>query len=321
MFPICCPYVQKCSLSMREWPHLPICVSHMLKLGPYVDLFFAICYHMLDNIWATYNLVVFENTQHMGHIWAAYGPHMGCPYVAHMWPICFGRSSASGLCSTYRKMYVAGENMRQSKNSGCRHMIRMQKSVCLIVTFIRQSKQAHNQPAWCHQPLNNTTTQTSKLKNWAHAYLLCSCKNSLSSQDINRKDGKYKAKNKNRSIQHIERWLSWLSVDCVHRIIGCVWDTCSIMRHRPDTIKIPWLGNTHWDHTVSTYWWQGWHPHLQLLLWLRTEVECSAVRGANLETVVESGQQCTTENKLIRTYTYTSISKSAQATVHFTHSP
>ena len=95
MFPICCPYVQKCSLSMREWPHLPICVSHMLKLGPYVDLFFAICYHMLDNIWATYNLVVFENTQHMGHTWAAYGPHMGCPYVAHMWPICFGRSSGS----------------------------------------------------------------------------------------------------------------------------------------------------------------------------------------------------------------------------------
>ena len=68
----------------------------MLKLGPYVDLFFAICYHMLDNIWATYNLVVFENTLHMGHIWAAYGPHMGCPYVAHMWPICFGRSSTSG---------------------------------------------------------------------------------------------------------------------------------------------------------------------------------------------------------------------------------
>ena len=67
----------------------------MLKLGPYVDLFFAMCYHMLDNIWATYNLamVVFENTLHMGHIWAAYGPHMGCPYAAHMWPICFGRSS------------------------------------------------------------------------------------------------------------------------------------------------------------------------------------------------------------------------------------
>ena len=77
----------------------------------------------------------------------------------------------------------------------------------------------------------------------------------------------------------------------------------------------------HWHHPVSTYWWQGWHPRLQLLLWLRTEVECSAVRGANLETVVESGQQCTTENKLIRTYTYTSISKSAQATVRFTHSP
>ena len=69
----------------------------MLKLGPYVGLFFAICYHMLDNIWATYNLVVFENTLHMGHIWAAYGPHMGCPYVAHMWPICFGRSSVSIL--------------------------------------------------------------------------------------------------------------------------------------------------------------------------------------------------------------------------------
>ena len=93
-FPYAAPYVQKCSFSVREWPHLPICVSHMLKLGPYVDLFFAICYHMLDNIWATYNLVVFENNQHMGHIWAAYGPHMGCPYVAHMWPICFGRSSA-----------------------------------------------------------------------------------------------------------------------------------------------------------------------------------------------------------------------------------
>ena len=41
---------------------------------------------MLDNIWATYNLVVFENTLQMGHIWAAYGPPMGCPYVAHMWP-------------------------------------------------------------------------------------------------------------------------------------------------------------------------------------------------------------------------------------------
>ena len=101
MFPICCPYVQKCSLSMREWPHLPICVSHMLKLGPYVDLFFAICYHILDNIWATYNLVVFENTQHMGHIWAAYGPHMGCPYVAHMWPICFGRSSGGRSASSW----------------------------------------------------------------------------------------------------------------------------------------------------------------------------------------------------------------------------
>ena len=59
----------------------------MLKFGPYVDLLFAICYHMLDNIWATYNLVVFENTQHMGLIWAAYVPHMGCRYVAHMWPI------------------------------------------------------------------------------------------------------------------------------------------------------------------------------------------------------------------------------------------
>ena len=110
MFPICCPYVQKCSLSMREWPHLPICVSHMLKLGPYVDLFFAICYHMLDNIWATYNLVVFENTLHMGHIWAAYGPHMGCPYVAHMWPICFGRSSGTSFRSKVRK-WVPDENL------------------------------------------------------------------------------------------------------------------------------------------------------------------------------------------------------------------
>ena len=113
MFPICCPYVQKCSLSMREWPHLPICVSHMLKLGPYVDLFFAICYHMLDSIWATYNLVVFENTQHMGHIWAAYGPHMGCPYVAHMWPICFGRSSVgcSKLCSARINEGTRGKNV------------------------------------------------------------------------------------------------------------------------------------------------------------------------------------------------------------------
>ena len=40
--------------------------------------------HMLDNIWATYNLVVFENTLHIGHIWAAYEPHMACPYAAHM---------------------------------------------------------------------------------------------------------------------------------------------------------------------------------------------------------------------------------------------
>ena len=99
MLPICFPYAAHMFRSAHfqcENDHLPICVSHMLKLGPYVDLFFAICYHMLDNIWATYNLVVFENTLHMGHIWAAYGPHMGCPYAAHMWPICFGRSS--GYC-------------------------------------------------------------------------------------------------------------------------------------------------------------------------------------------------------------------------------
>ena len=88
----------------------------MLKLGPYVDLFFAICYHMLDNIWATYNLVVFENTLHMGHIWATYGPQMGCPYAAHMWPICFGRSSGTGIF-----LFVAefcGRLLKQNATSG-----------------------------------------------------------------------------------------------------------------------------------------------------------------------------------------------------------
>ena len=80
MLPICSE-VLTFNARMTTSAHM---FPHMLKLSPYVDLFFAICYHMLDNIWATYNLVVFENTLHMGHIWAAYGPHMGCPYVAHM---------------------------------------------------------------------------------------------------------------------------------------------------------------------------------------------------------------------------------------------
>ena len=52
-------------------------------------------------------LVVFENTVHMGHlwatywlpIWAAYGPHMDCPYLPHMWPICFGRSGVTNYDS------------------------------------------------------------------------------------------------------------------------------------------------------------------------------------------------------------------------------
>ena len=89
---------------------------------------------MLDNIWATYNLVVFENTLHMDHIWAAYGPHMGCPYAAHLWPICFGRSTID---------YSSGNDQWLAIGKGQKHctchnkdFLFLNRTPCHVYTYV-----------------------------------------------------------------------------------------------------------------------------------------------------------------------------------------
>ena len=103
-----------CLCCFGYWPY-KVCspyVSHMLPICSEVLTFNArmttsahMCFPYVEArpiCWFVFRHMLPYVRQHIGHIqfgcfWkhSTYGPHMGCPYAAHMWPICFGRSSVA----------------------------------------------------------------------------------------------------------------------------------------------------------------------------------------------------------------------------------